>query len=809
MRFFPFNSLCAAAVCLFASATIAWSQSAYFYEVSDPTGIIDQSQIYTIGDTVSSQLAPLISGSLRFAEWRLNGSPMREANGSAAHQFSFSLDSESTAVAHYLETSLDSDADTLPDWWEMRHIGNLGLSGDDDPDADSLSLLAEYQLGYLPQVADDPRHGGISSVASNSLAYFDSSASYKVTFESSPADLVTTVESIVLPGEAVTSPTIPLQQNGYRFTGWLMQAAGWMTEGIRQADSTGRSLFDLEFTPSSSTTVQAKYVLETLDSDSDGLPDWWELQYGGGLGATGDMDADGDGFTLSEEYQLGYHPLVAETVNSGGLSHVGSAILSYSDPVQSISVSFSSNPEGLIKGQTSSLVAGDTVSAPSAPTVVNNYRFVAWYQDGTRQVDATGRALFDLELSPGASADYVARYLDQGEDSDADDLPDWWELHYLGVLTYSATDDLDADGLDLAQEYQSGYNPLVADQVRHGGVSGTGSQTLTVNLAPYRLNIVSVSANNPSYGSVTGAGSYQNSETVTVSATAAQGYVFRNWSGDVPEGFETAASFSFTSSGSVNLTAQFAPLWELNVSASHAERGSVSGEGNYIDGTEVTVTASAVPGYVFDQWSGDASANTNPLVVIMSQHFSLTAKFIPDLSDPDEDGLTTYEELMTYGSNPNLYDTSGDGLGDGDVVAAGFDPNTDFSALIDLISPQTIEGRLGSTQIEISNGQANLRLQIERSEDMSTWTKHENDLINIPMSMDGGKQFFRISIPELFEDEPGSTLIEISNGQANLRLQVERSEDMSTWTKHENDVISIPMTMDEDKQYFRFSIPQE
>ena len=67
----------------------------------------------------------------------------------------------------------------------------------------------------------------------------------------------------------------------------------------------------------------------------------------------------------------------------------------------------------------------------------------------------------------------------------------------------------------------------------------------------------------------------------------------------------------------------------------------------------------------------------------------------------------------------------------------------------------------------------------------------------------------RIDLPENFEDEPGSTLIEISNGQANLRLQVERSEDMSTWTKHENDVISIPMTMDEDKQYFRFSIPQE
>jgi len=75
--------------------------------------------------------------------------------------------------------------------------------------------------------------------------------------------------------------------------------------------------------------------------------------------------------------------------------------------------------------------------------------------------------------------------------------------------------------------------------------------------------------------------------------------------------------------------------------------------------------------------------------------------------------------------------------------------------------------------------------------------------------MDGEKQFFRISIPENFEDELGSTLIEISNGQANLRLQLERSGDMSTWTKHESDVISIPITIDGDKQYFRFSIMQE
>ncbi len=216
-----------------------------------------------------------------------------------------------------------------------------------------------------------------------------------------------------------------------------------------------------------------------------------------------------------------------------------------------------------------------------------------------------------------------------------------------------------------------------------------------------------------------------------------------------------------------------------------------------------------MPGYVFDRWSGDASGNPNPLVVIMSQDLSITANFIPDLSDPDEDGLTNYEELIIYETNPNLYNTSGDGLGDGDVVAVGSDSNNDFSALLELISPQTIEGRLASTHLEISNSQANLLLQIERSEDMSTWTKHEYSLIDISMSIDREKQFFCISIPKNFEDEPRSTLIEISNGQANLRLQVERSGDMSTWTKDESGMISIPKTMDEDKQYFLFSIPQE
>ena len=741
MRHFPLGSPLAVAAGLLASVGTAWSQTAFFYQSSDPVGIVDQAQVYTIGDTVDSLAAPLTDGSLRFAEWQLNGSPMRDATGAAPHQFDFNLSGESSAVARYLEASLDADADGLPDWWELRHVGSLDLSGSDDPDADTLNLSTEYQLGYLPHVVDAPRHGGISSVASAELGFYDPTASYKIVFESSQAGVFEDVVTVVLPGEAVVSPSYPLQQDGYRFTGWIM-------DGTRLTDPTGRALFDLAVVPTESTTIQAAYVAETLDADSDGLPDWWELQLLGDLAAGADADPDSDGFTLLEEYKLGYQPMVIDTIAGGGLSHVGSALLAYSDPIQSIRIDFSSDPEGLITTQTTSLILGDAVATPDAPLAVNDYRFVGWYLDGTRQTDGAGRALFDLSLLPTGSAGYVARYVDQAEDSDADNLPDWWELHYLGALTFSGTDDPDADGLNLTQEYQADYSPLVADQPLHGGLSSIGSATVSLNLAPYRQQIVSVAVNNPSYGAVTGTGSYLTGATVTVTATAADGFAFTNWAGDVPQGFESTNSFSFTATTSVSLTAYFVPVWDLEVSVSHIERGSVSDGDSYLDDSAATVTATAAPGYLFDSWSGDASGSSNPLQVNMDQHRTITAQFVEDGNDDDEDGLSNFEELITYNTNPSVKDSSGDGLSDGEIVAIGLDPNYDYSSLVGLVDPQVESPRSIPTKIKIVNGNVvlSLEIQLERSNDLTTWTQEPAEEISFEIPITADQEFFRFKL---------------------------------------------------------------
>lgn len=740
MRPFPPGRPLAVAAGLLASAAALWSQSAYFYQQSEPAGILEDAQVYSVGASVDSLAAPLTDGSLRFVEWQLDGVAVRDASGAARHQFDFSLSAESIAVAHYVEASADQDADGLPDWWELRYLGNLDGGGSDDPDADTLDLSTEYQLGALPHIADAPQHGGVSSLASAQLVFFDPTASYKVLFESSQAGIFEDVVTVVLPDEAVRSPSYPLQEEGYRFTGWVMN-------GSRLTDPTGRALFDIEVVPTESTTIQASYVEETLDADDDGLPDWWELQMLGNLDAGAASDPDNDGLSLLEEYQLGDQPMVVDDVQGGGLSRVGSAVLAYADPTDSIRIDFSSDPEGVIETVNTDLILGDVVASPEVPLVVDGYRFVGWYLDGTRQTDAAGRALFDLSLVPASSAGYVARYVDQAEDSDADQLPDWWELHYLGSLSESGSDDPDADGLSLSAEYHADYSPLVADQPLHGGVSAGSSSSLSVNLAPYRELIVTVAANNPSYGSVTGTGSYQNGVPVTVTASPAEGYAFTHWSGDVPAGSETAQSLSFTATASVSLTAHFVPVWSLQLSVSQVERGSVSSAGNsYQDGQEATVTATAVPGYLFDSWSGDATGSSNPLLVQMDRHRAITAQFVEDDNDDDGDGLSNFEELITYNTNPSVADTSGDSLSDGDIVSIGLNPNYDYSALVELVDPSVVDARPGAVLIDLVDGKATISLQIERSEDLDTWTQEPEDIIQVEIPVSEDEVFFRFGL---------------------------------------------------------------
>lgn len=88
--------------------------------------------------------------------------------------------------------------------------------------------------------------------------------------------------------------------------------------------------------------------------------------------------------------------------------------------------------------------------------------------------------------------------------------------------------------------------------------------------------------------------------------------------------------------------------YALNATAEPTGSGSITLEpsgANYNAGTEVTLTASPESGYVFKNWSGDASGTSPTMTVIMDSDKSITAHFT-------DTGAESY--VLTTSSNPSF-----------------------------------------------------------------------------------------------------------------------------------------------------------
>ena len=102
---------------------------------------------------------------------------------------------------------------------------------------------------------------------------------------------------------------------------------------------------------------------------------------------------------------------------------------------------------------------------------------------------------------------------------------------------------------------------------------------------------------------------------------------------------------------------------------------------------------------------------------------------------------------MSYSTNPNLEDTSGDGLGDGVVVNAGFDPTVDYSNLVISSRQGMTDLRAGSTIIQVTNNEASIQIQMEESSDLESWTE-TGDAATMVVPADSDTKFYRFKMTE-------------------------------------------------------------
>lgn len=160
---------------------------------------------------------------------------------------------------------------------------------------------------------------------------------------------------------------------------------------------------------------------------------------------------------------------------------------------------------------------------------------------------------------------------------------------------------------------------------------------------------------------------------------------------------------------------------DLLVLTTGGQHGSVSGAGQYQPGSEVEVLATPDPGYLFVEWSGDASGSANPLALHMNTNKTVTAVFSEDLRDPDADDLTNHQEIVVHQTDPAKWDTDDDGFGDGYEVQSGFSPTSGAS------SPDTRLATYTAVEVEFGAGLGKT-YRVESSTDLQHWTTVESGI---------------------------------------------------------------------------------
>lgn len=151
---------------------------------------------------------------------------------------------------------------------------------------------------------------------------------------------------------------------------------------------------------------------------------------------------------------------------------------------------------------------------------------------------------------------------------------------------------------------------------------------------------ITATSNDPTMGTVTGSGVYGIGENVVLSANAYNGYHFDHWNDGI-----TQNPRSFTADSSITLIAFFAPntlTYTVSLLVNDYSMGTVTGDGQYEQGTTVTCAAVPYNGYHFERWSDNNTQN--PRNITINSDITLTAYFAANagIDYVDDAGIIVY-----------------------------------------------------------------------------------------------------------------------------------------------------------------------
>ena len=138
--------------------TWLWQEQVALTHASSPAGAVEGRTWHAAGGIATSQIAPeshpLDAVPSTFSGWTLDGARWPTNNAPSRRQIeAIPMPAPRNAVAIYLPDGQDGDDNHLPDWFELRHFGQLGQDRYADPDGDGFEN--ELEAGDHTDPLDD------------------------------------------------------------------------------------------------------------------------------------------------------------------------------------------------------------------------------------------------------------------------------------------------------------------------------------------------------------------------------------------------------------------------------------------------------------------------------------------------------------------------------------------------------------------------------------------------------------------------------------------------------------------------------
>jgi hypothetical protein len=173
---------------------------------------------------------------------------------------------------------IDQDRNSLPDDWELKYFGFIGVDPDADADGDHLTNWQEYKAGTDPTNANSNLH--FTRISGKSQT------------------------GVLLEWASEADVYYALQRAGHIKGPYVDFAVGIPATGSITTFRDTNAPVSGAFYRVHLDRVQ----IGSLDSDGNGFPDDWERLYFGHLGVNPNEDADGDGLSNQEEFTAGTNP---------------------------------------------------------------------------------------------------------------------------------------------------------------------------------------------------------------------------------------------------------------------------------------------------------------------------------------------------------------------------------------------------------------------------------------------------------------------------------------------------------------------